>query len=90
MKKFIGKLLILLVILAVAVLAASGIVGSRLNRRDNSAFEADLNGLENADYAPAGNAFAAVSEVLCRLYGRGGETLCSVPRSYPQMQIAGA
>ncbi len=90
MKKFIGKLLILLVILAVAVLAASGVVGSRLNQRDNSTFEADLNGLENARYAPAGDGFAAVSEVLCRLYGRGGETLCSAPRSYPQMQIAGA
>ncbi len=90
MKKFIGRFLILLVILAVAVLAASGVVGSRLNKRDNSAFEADLNGVENADYVPAGDGFAAVSEVLCRLYSSGGETLCSASRSYPQAQIAGA
>ncbi len=90
MKKIIGRILILLVILAVAVLAASGVIGSRLNSRDHSGFEADLNGLEIARYAPAGDGFAAASEVLCRLYGSGGETLCSAARSYPQAQIAGA
>ncbi len=90
MKKFIGRLLILLVILAVAVLAASGILGSRLNRRDSSAFSADLVGFENADFAAAGRGFAAVSEISCRLYGGGGEILCSASRSYPNVQIIGA
>ena len=88
--KVIGKLLIGLVILAVAVLAASGVIGSRLNKKDNSGFSADLLGFENARFAAAGSGFAAVSDVSCRLYGRNGETLCTASRSYPQLQIAGA
>ncbi len=90
MKKTVGRILILLVILAVVVLAASGVVGSRLNKRDNSGFRADLNGFENAAFAAAGNGFAAVSEVSCRLFGGGGETLCTASRSYPEPQIAGS
>ncbi len=88
--KVIGKLLIGLVILAVAVLAASGVVGSRLNKKDNSGFRADLMGYENARFAAAGSGFAAVSDVSCRLYGRNGEILCTAARSYSQLQIAGA
>ncbi len=86
----IGKLLIGLVILAVTVLAASGVVGSRLNKKDNSGFSADLMGFENARFAAAGSGFAAVSDIACRLYGRNGEILCTASRSYPQLQIAGA
>ncbi len=88
--KVIGKLLIGLVILAVAVLAASGVVGSKLNQQDNSGFSADLLGFENARFAAAGSGFAAVSDISCRLYGRTGETLCMASRSYSQLQIAGA
>ena len=88
--KIIGKLLIGLVILAVTVLAASGVVGSKLNKKDNSGFSADMLGFENARFAPAGSGFAAVSDISCRLYGRNGEILCTASRSYPQLQIAGA
>ena len=88
--RIIGKLLIGLVILAVAVLAASGVIGSRLNKKDNSGFSADLLGFENARFAAAGSGFAAVSDISCRLYGRSGEILCTASRSYSQMQIAGA
>ncbi len=87
--RIIGKLLIGLVILAVAVLAASGVIGSRLNKKDNSGFNADLAGFENARFAAAGSGFAAVSDIACRLYGRNGEVLCTASRSYPQLQIAG-
>ena len=88
--KIIGKLLIGLVILAVTVLAASGVVGSKLNKKDNSGFSADMLGFENARFAAAGSGFAAVSDISCRLYGRNGEILCTASRSYPQLQIAGA
>lgn len=88
--KIVGKLLIGLVILAVTVLAASGVVGSKLNKKDNSGFSADMQGFENARFAPAGSGFAAVSDISCRLYGRNGEILCTASRSYPQLQIAGA
>ncbi len=85
-----GKVLIGLVVLAVAVLAASGVIGSRMNKKDNSGFSADLLGYENARFAAAGSGFAAVSDISCRLYGRNGETLCTASRSYPQLLIAGA
>ena len=88
--KVIGKLLIGLVILAVAVLAASGVIGSKINKKDNSGFSADLLGFENARFAAAGSGFAAVSDISCRLYGRNGEILCTASRSYPQLQAAGA
>ncbi len=88
--KVIGKLLIGLVILAVAVLAASGVIGSRLNKKDNSGFSADLLGYENASFAAAGSGFAAVSDISCRLYGRSGEILCTASRSYSRLQVAGA
>jgi len=86
----IGKLLIGLVILAVTILAASGIIGSRLNEQDSSAFNADLAGFENASFATAGSGFAAVSDISCRLYGSLGETLCTASRSYSKFQIGGA
>ncbi len=88
--RILGKVLIGLVILAVAVLAASGVIGSRLNKKDNSGFSADLLGFENARFAAAGSGFAAVSDISCRLYGRSGEILCTAARSYSQLQIAGA
>ena len=88
--KVIGKLLIGLVILTVTVLAASGVIGSKLNKKDNSGFSADLLGYENARFAAAGSGFAAVSDISCRLYGRNGEILCTASRSYPQLQAAGA
>ena len=88
--RIIGKLLIGLVILAVTVLAASGVVGSMMNKKDNSGFNADLMGYENARFAAAGSGFAAVSDISCRLYGRNGEILCTASRSYQQLQIAGA
>ncbi len=88
--RVVGKVLIGLVILAVAILAASGVIGSKLNKKDNSGFSADLLGYESARFAAAGSGFAAVSDISCRLYGRGGEILCTAARSYPQLQIAGA
>ena len=88
--RIIGKLLIGLVILAVTVLAASGVIGSRLNKKDNSGFSADLIGYENARFAAAGSGFAAVSDISCRLYGRNGDILCTASRSYSHLQIAGA
>ncbi len=88
--RLLGKLLIGLVILAVTILAASGVIGSRLNKKDNSGFSADLLGYENGRFAAAGSGFAAVSDISCRLYGRNGETLCTASRSYPELQIAGA
>ena len=88
--RIIGKLLIGLVILAVAVLAASGVIGSRLNKMDNSGYSADLIGYENARFKAAGAGFAAVSDISCRLYGRSGEVLCTASRSYSELQIAGA
>ncbi len=86
----LGKLLIALVILAVVVLAVAGVAGSRMNRRDTSGYHADLSGYESADFYPAGNGFAAVTDVACRLYGIGGEVLCSAARSYPDVQAAAA
>jgi hypothetical protein len=88
--RIMGRILIGLVVLAVAVLAASGVIGSRMNKKDNSGFSADLLGYENARFAAAGSGFAAVSDISCRLYGRSGETLCTASRSYTELQIAGA
>ncbi len=88
--KALGKLLIALVVLAVVVLAVAGVVGSNLNKRDTSGYSADLSGYESAAFRPAGNGFAAVSDVSCRLYGIGGEVLCTAARSYPDVQIATA
>ena len=88
--RVLGRILIGLVILAVAILAASGVIGSKLNKKDNSSFSADLLGFENARFAAAGSGFAAVSDISCRLYGRDGEALCTVSHSYTDPMIAGA
>lgn len=86
----IGRILLILVVVAVVLLAVSGVVGSRMNKAGDPGFSADLEGYEGAAYAAAGSGFAAVSEVSCRLYGAGGETLCTASRSYADAQIAGA
>ena len=88
--KALGKLVILLIVLAVAALAVAGVFGSRMNKRDSAGFRADLAGFESASYARAGNGFAAVSGVSCRLYGANGDVLQTVSRSYTDVQIVGA
>ena len=88
--KALGKIVILLVVLAVVALAVAGVFGSRMNKRDSAGFRADLSGFESAAYARAGNGFAAVSGVSCRLYGAEGDVLQTVSRSYSDVQIVGA
>lgn len=88
--KALGRLAILLVVLAVAALAVAGVFGSRMNKKDSAGFRADLSGFESAAYARAGNGFAAVSGVSCRLYGANGDVLQTVSRSYSDVQIVGA
>ena len=85
--KALGKLVILLVVLAVVALAVAGVFGSRMNKRDSAGFRADLSGFESAAYARAGNGFAAVSGVSCRLYGAEGDVLQTVSRRYSDVQI---
>ena len=88
--KALGRLGILLIVLAVAALAVAGVFGSRMNKRDSAGFRADLSGFESASYARAGNGFAAVSGVSCRLYGANGDVLQTVSRSYSDVQLVGA
>ena len=88
--KALGRLVILLIVLAAAALAVAGVFGSRMNERDSAGFRADLSGFESATYARAGNGFAAVSGVSCRLYGTNGDVLQTVSRSYSDVQVAGA
>lgn len=83
-----GKWVITAVILLVILLGGAGLVISLLNRHSTVHFSADLEGYEGSVFAPLGNGFAALNEVSVRLYGSGGETLQSLPRSYPDGMLA--
>ena len=83
-----GKWFSTAVILLIILLGGAGLVISLLNRQDSREFSADLEGYEDARFALMGNGFAALSEVSVRLFGSAGETVCSLPRSYPDGMLA--
>lgn len=83
-----GKRLKTAVILLIVLLGGAGLAAILLFRNSTVDFSADLQGYETSVFAPLGNGFAALSEVSARLYGPHGETIQSLPRSYPDGMIA--
>ena len=83
-----GKWIRTAVIVLIVLLGGAGLLISLLNRQGDYDFSADLEGYEGSVFAPLGNGFAALNEVSVRSYGAHGETLKSLPRSYPSGMIA--
>lgn len=83
-----GKWVSAAFIVLILVLGGAGLIISLLNRSSKVDFSADLEGYEGSVFAPLGNGFAALNEVSVRLYGPHGETIQSLPRSYPDGMIA--